>query len=231
MRLTDVPILSTLSMIRSFRDRLTQDLAAGKARKRVPRGLAERAVRKLFLLDTVTGLRFARAARQSAGGARRRGAASTRSSERAVANLLVWRDGTPTMSSSSTTTEGEKVPADIPCRTPALSCARSSSSPWAERLCAGQGDHVTRNGSTHLQWPPGRDRGDRVAPRAFLQRRSAVVHEYAVEIRPARRGRAAQGGARRDRAAQRGVSAHTTTGSAPACAAHNARKSRRIAAA
>ena len=43
-------------MIRSFRDKLTEDLAAGTAPKRVPRDVAERAVRKLFLLDTVTRL-------------------------------------------------------------------------------------------------------------------------------------------------------------------------------
>jgi len=43
-------------MIRSFGDKLTRDLAAGKAPKRVPRDVAERAVQKLFLLDTVTRL-------------------------------------------------------------------------------------------------------------------------------------------------------------------------------
>jgi proteic killer suppression protein len=43
-------------MIRSFRDKRTADLAAGRAPKRVPTDVAERAVRKLFLLDTVTRL-------------------------------------------------------------------------------------------------------------------------------------------------------------------------------
>jgi toxin HigB-1 len=43
-------------MIRSFKDRITEDLAAGKSPKRVPHDIAERAVRKLFLLDTATRL-------------------------------------------------------------------------------------------------------------------------------------------------------------------------------
>lgn len=43
-------------MIRSFSDKLTEDLAAGRAPKRVSRVVAVRAVRKLFLLDTVTRL-------------------------------------------------------------------------------------------------------------------------------------------------------------------------------
>ena len=43
-------------MIRSFRNKLTAELAAGKAPKRISRDVAERAVRKLFLLDTVTRL-------------------------------------------------------------------------------------------------------------------------------------------------------------------------------
>jgi proteic killer suppression protein len=43
-------------MIRSFRNKLMEELAAGKAPKRIPRDLADRAVRRLMLLDAVTRL-------------------------------------------------------------------------------------------------------------------------------------------------------------------------------
>ncbi|HLX97662.1 MAG TPA: type II toxin-antitoxin system RelE/ParE family toxin [Roseiarcus sp.] len=82
-------------MIRSFRDRLTQDLAAGKAPKRAPRDVAERAVRKLFLLDTVPRLEDLRAPpgnRLEALGGDRRGQHSIRVNER-WRICFVWRDG------------------------------------------------------------------------------------------------------------------------------------------
>ena len=43
-------------MIKSFRDRKTQQLHRGEVPRGVPRNVLERAVRKLFLLDTVTRL-------------------------------------------------------------------------------------------------------------------------------------------------------------------------------
>ena len=95
MRLTDVPIFSTLRMIRSFRDRLTQDLAAGNTPRRIPRGLAERAVRKLFLLDTVTRLEdlgVPPGNRLEALGGDRRGQHSIRVNEQ-WRICFVWRDG------------------------------------------------------------------------------------------------------------------------------------------
>jgi proteic killer suppression protein len=82
-------------MIRSFRDSLTADLAAGKAPKRVPRDVAERAVRKLFLLDTVTrldDLRVPPGNRVEALGGDRRGQHSIRVNER-WRICFVWRDG------------------------------------------------------------------------------------------------------------------------------------------
>ncbi len=82
-------------MIRSFRGRLTADLAAGKAPKRVPRDVAERAVRKLFLLDTVTrldDLRVPPGNRLEALSNERRGQHSIRvNDQRRI--CFVWRDG------------------------------------------------------------------------------------------------------------------------------------------
>ena len=81
-------------MIRSFRDKLTADLAAGKAPKRVPRDVAERAVRKLFLLDTVTrldDLRVPPGNRLEALGGERRGQHSIRVNEQ-WRICFVWRD-------------------------------------------------------------------------------------------------------------------------------------------
>lgn len=95
MPLTDVPSSSTLKMIRTFRDRLTQDLAVGKAPKRVPRDVAQRAVRKLFLLDTVTRLEDLRVPpgnRLEALGGDRRGQHSIRVNEQ-WRICFVWRDG------------------------------------------------------------------------------------------------------------------------------------------
>jgi proteic killer suppression protein len=95
MRLTDVLILSTLNMIRSFGDRLTQALAGGKAPKRIPRDVAERAVRKLFLLDTVTRLEDLRVPpgnRLEALAGDRRGQHSIRVNEQ-WRICFVWRDG------------------------------------------------------------------------------------------------------------------------------------------
>lgn len=43
-------------MIRSFRDKRTASLHAGTVPKGIDRTVAERAVRKLFLIDTVTRL-------------------------------------------------------------------------------------------------------------------------------------------------------------------------------
>jgi proteic killer suppression protein len=82
-------------MIWSFRNRLTQGLAAGKAPKRVPRDVAERAVRELFLLDTVTRLEDLRAPlgnRLEALGGGRRGQHSIRVNEQ-WRICFVWCDG------------------------------------------------------------------------------------------------------------------------------------------
>lgn len=82
-------------MIRSFRDRPTQDLAAGKASKRIPRDIAERAVRKLFLLDTVTRLEDLRVPpgnRLEVLGGDRRRQHSIRVNEQ-WRICFVWRDG------------------------------------------------------------------------------------------------------------------------------------------
>ena len=84
-----------IQMIRLFRDRLTEDLAAGKAPKRVPRDVAERAVRKLFLLDTVTRLEDLRVPpgnRLEALGGDRRGQHSIRVNDQ-WRICFVWRDG------------------------------------------------------------------------------------------------------------------------------------------
>ena len=43
-------------MIRSFRDKATETVAAGKAAKGFPADLVKRAVRKLTILDFATGL-------------------------------------------------------------------------------------------------------------------------------------------------------------------------------
>ena len=94
-RLTGVPILGTLKMIRSFKDRLTQDLAIGRVPERVPRDVAERAVRKLFLLDTVTRLEDLRAPpgnRLEALAGERRRQHSIRVNEQ-WRICFVWRDG------------------------------------------------------------------------------------------------------------------------------------------
>ncbi len=82
-------------MIRSFGDKLTRDLAAGKAPKKVPRDVAERAVRKLFLLETVTrldDLRVPPGNRLEALSGERRGQHSIRVNEQ-WRICFVWRDG------------------------------------------------------------------------------------------------------------------------------------------
>jgi len=82
-------------MIRSFKDKVTDDLATGKAPKRVPRDVAERAVRKLFLLDTVTrldDLRVPPGNRLKALAGERRGQHSIRVNEQ-WRICFVWRDG------------------------------------------------------------------------------------------------------------------------------------------
>jgi proteic killer suppression protein len=79
-------------MIRSYRDKRTADLAVGKAPKRVPR---ERAVRKLFLLDTVTrldDLSVPPGNRLEALGGDRCGQHSIRVNEQ-WRICFVWRDG------------------------------------------------------------------------------------------------------------------------------------------
>jgi proteic killer suppression protein len=43
-------------MIRSFKDKRTEALAAGRAPRSVPADVARRAMTRLFLLDTVTRL-------------------------------------------------------------------------------------------------------------------------------------------------------------------------------
>ena len=80
-------------MIRSFRNKLTEELAAGRAPKRIPRDLAERAVRKLFLLDTVTpldDLRVPPGNRLEALGGDWRGQHSINEQWRPC---FIWRDG------------------------------------------------------------------------------------------------------------------------------------------
>ena len=82
-------------MIRSFRDKLTEELAAGIPPKRAPRDVAERAVRKLFLLDTVTRLEDLRVPpgnRLEALGGDRRGQHSIRVNEQ-WRLCFIWRDG------------------------------------------------------------------------------------------------------------------------------------------
>ena len=82
-------------MIRSFRDKRTEDLATGRAPKRIPRDVAERAVRKLFLLDTVTrldDLRVPPGNRLEALAGDRRGQHSIRVNEQ-WRICFVWRDG------------------------------------------------------------------------------------------------------------------------------------------
>ena len=74
---------------------MTEDLAAGRAPKRVPRDVAERAVRKLFLLDTVTrlyDLRVPPGNRLEALSGERRGQHSIRLDEQ-WRICFVWRDG------------------------------------------------------------------------------------------------------------------------------------------
>ncbi len=82
-------------MIRSFKDRLTEDLAGGKPPRRLPRDIAERAVRRLFLLDTVTRLEDLRVPpgnRLEALGGDRRGQYSIRVNDQ-WRICFVWRDG------------------------------------------------------------------------------------------------------------------------------------------
>ena len=81
-------------MIRSFKDRLTEDLAAGGAEAH-SRDVGERAVRKLFLLETVTRLEDLRVPpgnRLEALSGDRRGAHSIRVNEQWCI-CFVWRDG------------------------------------------------------------------------------------------------------------------------------------------
>ncbi len=82
-------------MIRSFKDKPTEDLAAGKPPKRIPRDVAERGVRKLFLLDTVTrleDLRIPPGNRLESLGGDRRGQHSIRVNDQ-WRICFVWRDG------------------------------------------------------------------------------------------------------------------------------------------
>ena len=74
---------------------MTRDLAAGKAPKKVPRDVAERAVRKLFLLETVTrldDLRVPPGNRLEALSGERCGQHSIRVNEQ-WRICFVWRDG------------------------------------------------------------------------------------------------------------------------------------------
>jgi toxin HigB-1 len=93
--LTSVPFFGTCEMIRTFRDKLTEALGAGKSPKRVPRDVAERAVRRLFLLDTVTRLEDLRVPpgnRLEALGGDRLGQHSIRINDQ-WRICFVWRDG------------------------------------------------------------------------------------------------------------------------------------------
>ena len=82
-------------MIKSFRDKRTENLARGKAPKGIPPDVAKRAVNKLFLLDTVTRLEDLRAPpgnRLEALTADRRGQHAIRINDQ-WRLCFVWRDG------------------------------------------------------------------------------------------------------------------------------------------
>ena len=82
-------------MIRSFRDKRTESLAAGRRPRDVPPQVARRAVTKLFLLDTVTRLEDLRVPpgnRLEALSGNRQGQHSIRVNEQ-WRICFVWRDG------------------------------------------------------------------------------------------------------------------------------------------
>jgi addiction module HigA family antidote len=82
-------------MIRSFRDKRTENLARGKAPKTIPSEVAKRAVNKLFLLDTVTRLEDLRVPpgnRLEALVGNRRGQHAIRVNDQ-WRLCFVWRDG------------------------------------------------------------------------------------------------------------------------------------------
>jgi proteic killer suppression protein len=82
-------------MIRSFRDKRTEGLAAGRRTRDVPPEVARRALTKLFLLDTVTRLEDLRVPpgnRLEALSGDRRGQYSIRVNEQ-WRICFVWRDG------------------------------------------------------------------------------------------------------------------------------------------
>ena len=84
-------------MIRSFRDKRTEDLARGHAPRNIPADVARRAVHKLFLLDTVTRLEDLRVPpgnRLEALSADRRGQHAIRVNDQ-WRICFVWRDGGP----------------------------------------------------------------------------------------------------------------------------------------
>jgi proteic killer suppression protein len=82
-------------MIRSYRDKRTLALAAGAAPRGLPQDVARRAVRKLFMLDTVTRLEDLRVPpgnRLEALSGDRAGQHSIRVNEQ-WRICFVWRDG------------------------------------------------------------------------------------------------------------------------------------------
>jgi toxin HigB-1 len=82
-------------VIRSFKDKRTEALAAGRAPRSVPLDIARRAVTRLFLLDTVTRLEDLRVPpgnRLEALSGERRGQHSIRVNDQ-WRICFVWRDG------------------------------------------------------------------------------------------------------------------------------------------
>jgi proteic killer suppression protein len=82
-------------VIRSFRDKRTENLSRGKAPRNVPPDVAKRAINKLFLLDTVTRLEDLRVPpgnRLEALLADRRGQFAIRVNDQ-WRICFVWRDG------------------------------------------------------------------------------------------------------------------------------------------
>lgn len=82
-------------MIRTFKNKRTENLAAGRAPRSMPADVARRAVTKLFLLDTVTrldDLRVPPGNRLEALSGERRGQHSIRVNDQ-WRICFVWRDG------------------------------------------------------------------------------------------------------------------------------------------
>jgi toxin HigB-1 len=82
-------------VIKTFKDRLTENLSRGKAERSIPADVAKRAVNKLFLIDTVTrldDLRVPPGNRLEALSGDRTGQHSIRINDK-WRTCFVWRDG------------------------------------------------------------------------------------------------------------------------------------------